>query len=198
MKPLILGSSSPRRREILSFFTLPFEIIPSAFDEEKIPFDGDPAGYVKTLSECKAGALGALYPNRLILTADTAVYQHGRIFNKPKDEGDAYTMLLELVGDWNQVFTGVTVQLGDKRVTMCEETKVELHALSPEEVRAYHKVIYAADKSGSYTVRGFGGLITKRIEGCFYNVIGLPLTTLRRCLGEMGIDLWEYLPDTPK
>jgi len=197
MVPLILASQSPRRREILSFFSYPFTTIASSFDELSIPFTGDPIAYAKILAESKAASLAERFPEALLLSADTVVFKEGRLFNKPADEKEAFSMLSELNGSWHSVFTAMTVQRGvgalQRRVTAYEETRVLFHQLSPRELALYHKTFDGTDKAGGYGIQQGGALIVKKIEGCFYNVMGLPLATCRQLLAEMGIDLWYYL-----
>lgn len=190
---LILGSQSPRRREILSFFSLPFEQISPHFAEESVIFQGDPIAYVTTLSEGKAASLLPHYPKAIILTADTAVYKEGQIFNKPADEKENYAMLKELMGSWHSVFTAVTVRSGNKIATQYQETRIEFRELQEEQLKLYHQSFKGCDKAGGYTIQRGGSLIIKKMEGCFYNALGLPLNGLQSVLKEVGIDLWHYL-----
>lgn len=193
MVQIILGSQSPRRKEILSYFALPFAQATPPFDEEAVPFEGNPIQYVKQLSKGKADALLPLYPDAIILTADTIVYRDGKIYGKPKDLQDAFQALTELSGQWHSVFTGVTVCRKNEEYHHCEETKVLFNALTPGEIRHYHQKLQWSDKAGSYAIQMAGGLIVKRIEGCYYNVMGLPINTVRLLLSRMGIELWDYL-----
>jgi septum formation protein len=193
MKRLILGSQSPRRKEILSYFDLPFDQISPNVDEDKILFKGDPGEYVNTLSKMKAEVLQLQYPDAIILTADTVVYRNGKIYNKPKDEQEAFQALSELVGQWHSVFTGVTVSTQDNQYHQWEEARVLFNPLTPEEIRHYHKRIHWADKAGGYAIQMGGGLIVRRIEGCYYNVMGLPINTVRTLLQKVGIELWDYV-----
>jgi septum formation protein len=173
---LILGSQSPRRREILEFFSLPFEQVPSYFAEELVPYDGDPIGYAKILSQGKAHSLKIRYPKTLILTADTVVYKEGKIYGKPASLDEAFQILYE-----------------NREYSECEETKVLFHELSESQIRSYHHSFQVTDKAGGYGIQKAGHLIVKRMEGCFYNVMGLPLNALKNCLEKVGIDLWHYL-----
>lgn len=192
-KRLILGSTSPRRQEILSFFSFPFEQLSPYFAEELVPFEGDPISYANTISKGKADSLASRYPQAVILTADTIVFKEGKLFLKPSDDDEALAMLTELNGSWHSVFTSVTVHSGDQQWTQCEETKVLFHTLSPEQLKFYHKAFKGTDKSGGYGIQTGGSVIVKRMEGCFYNVMGLPLGTVRILLEKGGIDLWHYL-----
>ena len=193
MTHLILGSQSPRRKEILNFFSFPFESAVSYFDEEAVSFQGDPASYVCEIATGKAQALAPRFPNDLILTADTTVYKNGIIFGKPASAEEAFNALSELAGDWHSVFTGVTLLVGDQLWSAVEETKVLFNPLTAGEIRYYHKKLHWADKAGGYAIQMAGGLAIKKIEGCYYNAMGLPINSVRELLLKVKIDLWDYL-----
>lgn len=191
--PLILGSGSPRRREILHFFSVPFEQIDPGFDETQVLFEQDPAAFVKEVSRRKALCLNERFPDRVILAADTTVFRQGRVFLKPETLEEASCMLAELSGKEHQVFTGITVCHGSKIFSDVEETTVHFHALTPDQIHKYHRHFLPLDKAGGYAIQKGGSIIVKRIEGCYYNIMGLPLQTTRRLLMQVGIDLWDYL-----
>lgn len=190
---IILGSQSPRRQEILSYFSLPFLQVAPSFDEDSIHYRRDPIHYVTTLAEGKARSLQPRYPDDLILGADTIVYRSGRVYNKPRDEKEAFQMLTELVGKWHSVFTALALLKEDTMYTGWEETRVLFNSLTPEEIRHYHKKIHWADKAGGYAIQMGGGLIVKKIDGCYYNVMGLPINTLHALMKKIGIELWDYV-----
>ncbi|MGM0439765.1 MAG: Maf family protein [Chlamydiota bacterium] len=192
-KKLILGSQSPRRREILGYFSVPFEVASPNFDEDSVIFNNNPHDYVCQLSSGKAASLAAKYPDDIILTADTIVYCHGKIYTKPKDSEDAFRILCDLAGNWQSVFTGLTVRCGDEEYSDSEETKVLFHSPSPDKLRLYHQQLHCDDKAGGYAVQQSGSIIVKKIDGCFYNVMGMPINTTQKLLAIMGIDLWDYL-----
>jgi septum formation protein len=192
---LILASQSPRRREILSYFSLPFEQIPSAFDEESLPFRGDAQQYVIDLASAKAQSVAQKFPDAIVIGADTIVYKEGKIYPKPKDEREALQGLSELAGNWHSVFTGVALIHAQKKYQSCEETRVLFRRLTAEQIRRYHHCIPYADKAGGYAIQSSGGLIAQRIEGCYFNVLGLPINTLHDLLHNVGIDLWDHLSD---
>jgi len=193
MKELILGSQSPRRREILSFFSIPFIQQAPSFDETLVLYQGNPVDFVCEVASRKALCLYERYPDHPILTADTVVVLEGRLFLKPESFEEAFAMLKELSGREHSVFTGICAALGTKRQTVAEESKVEFHPLSDEEIRAYHKNFYPLDKAGAYAIQRGGSVIVKRISGCYYNIMGLPLTATRHLLGNIGINLWNHL-----
>lgn len=190
---LILGSGSPRRKEILGYFTLPFSQVSPLFDEESVEFDGDPVKYVCTISAGKADSLAGSYPDSLILTADTTVYREGKIYGKPATAEEACTSLSELVGEWHTVYTGVTVQKGERVFHQAEATRVLFNALTQEQIRHYIAHTQWADKAGGYAIQMAGGLIVSKIDGCYYNVMGLPINTVQILLKHLGIELWNYL-----
>lgn len=190
---LILGSQSPRRAEILSYYSLPFEQISPDFDEESVVFNGNPTAYVEAISKGKAQVFSLAHPDRPILTADTTVYRHGIIYGKPTTKGDAIAALGQLSGQWHSVFTGVTLQIGNRQFCKTEETRVLFNPVNLKEIEFYFKQLHLYDKAGSYQLQMAGGLIVNKIEGCYYNVIGFPINAVRSLLKNIGIDLWDYL-----
>ena len=189
---LILGSQSPRRREILNFFTLSFKQISPNFDEASIPFHDNPKEYVQILARGKADSLAQSFPDRLILTADTIVYKEGKVYGKPKNPEQALQILKELSGKWHSVFTGLTVFYKGQYFQTHEKTRVLFHTLTEKQIQDY-QILNCADKAGSYMIQGAGALIVKRIEGCYYNVVGMPLNALCDILSQIGINLWKHL-----
>lgn len=193
MARLILGSQSPRRQEILSSFSLPFEQVSPSFDEDSVPFEGDPEKYVCAVSKGKANTLSLQFPDAIILTADTIVYREGKVYGKPTDVQHAFQTLSELVGKWHIVYTGVTVQQREREYHQAEATRVLFNDLNPDQIRHYISRLHWADKAGGYAIQLVGGLIVKRIEGCYYNVMGFPINTVHTLLKHVGIDLWNHI-----
>jgi septum formation protein len=190
---IILGSTSPRRKEILSFFSIPFKQESSDCDESQIPFSKDPQKYACLVAEKKGEILSKKFPDAIILTADTVVFCKNTIYNKPESEKEAQQMLSNLSGSWHQVFTGVSIKKGALSFTQAEETKILFHPLTDKQIKAYHQHFYFFDKAGGYAIQEGGGIVVKRMEGCFYNAMGFPITTVRELLLKVGIDLWDYL-----
>lgn len=190
---LILGSNSPRRREILNFFSIPFQQASPDFDEAQVIFQGNPGAFAREVAHRKALCLVPRFPNDVILTADTVVYRQNRLFLKPESLEEAHAMLRELSGKDHQVFTGVCVAKKNNTFIEAEETRVFFHKLTEPQIRAYHSHFLPLDKAGGYAIQKGGSLIVKRIEGCYYNIMGLPIHTVRRLLLKAGIDLWDYL-----
>ena len=190
---IILGSQSPRRKEILNFFSLPFEQISPDYDESLVPFQGDPQHYVKQLSDGKAQSLIINHPDQIILTADTIVYKDGKVYGKPEDKEQLYLFLRELQGTWHTVFTSLTLCKGSREYQQTEATRVLFNSITESQLHSYSKNLPWQDKAGGYMVQLAGSLIVKKIEGCFYNIMGLPINTLHDLLKKFSIDLWDFL-----
>lgn len=190
---LILGSQSPRRKEILEFFSIPFTQANPLFDENSVPFNGNPEDYVCALSKGKAESLADKFPESIILTADTIVFHEGKVYGKPRDKNEAYQTLAELAGKWHSVFTGVTIQNKNMSFSQAEATHVLFNELTSEQVHRYITQINWADKAGGYAIQMQGGIIVRKIEGCYYNVKGLPINLVENLLKHFGIELWNYL-----
>ncbi len=190
---LILASKSPRRKEILNFFSIPFEIIDSKFDEKKVVFISDPQSYAIEIAENKAKSLNEKYYENIIISADTIVYANNKIFTKPKDANEAYQMLNELSNSWHQVFTAVCIKHKGKIFKDIEETKILFHALEEKQMKKYHDAFYFSDKAAGYAIQKAGSIIIKKMVGCYYNVMGMPINTLKNLLLNVGIDLWDFL-----
>lgn len=189
----ILGSGSPRRFEILKFFSLPFEQINSHCDEKSFPYHGDPGAHASLLAEKKAACLALQYPDAVILTADTVVALDGELFGKPENEVQAFESLRKLAGKWHSVYTAVAIWKEGKLYEGVEETKVLMNPLSDAQIKQYLKALHWADKAGGYAIQLAGSLIVRQIQGCYYNVMGLPINTLAELLKKIGIDLWGLL-----
>jgi len=192
---VVLASGSPRRRELLTQIGLPFSVVPSAADET-IPEGMSPHLAVQTLSLLKAADVaGKLTEDALVIAADTVVVLKDEILTKPKDAQDAKKMLESLSGKQHSVLTGLTVlrRRDGKSVSVTEETFVYFKTLSEREIESYVATKEPLDKAGAYGIQGLGGLFIEKIEGDYYNVVGLPLCRLGKILQEeFEIELtWE-------
>lgn len=185
--PLILASSSPRRRELLSLAGIPFEVCSPQVDEHcALPPREAPA----ELSRRKALAASALRPRSFILAADTLVAVDGKALGKPTDEEDARRMLRLLSGRTHEVHTGVTVISPSGNIlTETDSSFVTLDPVSEEEIASYVASGEPMDKAGAYAVQGRAALFVSRLEGCFSGVMGLPLYLVRRMLSRAGYPL---------
>jgi septum formation protein len=191
--PLILASASPRRLEILRYFKLPFEKIPHSFDERSVPWEGSAHAYAQRLSTEKAKNVAMSHPSRAILAADTIVVIDGELLTKPKDKGEAKRMLQRLSGNWHEVITSLALFYNGKTVSRSDETRVLMQPLTEAQIETYLHLNVWSDKVGGYAIQGAGSILVQRIEGCYYNVIGLPIGPLTTMLTDIGIDLWQYI-----
>lgn len=190
---VILGSQSPRRREILQFFSIPLVITSSDFDESKVSFTGDVNRYVQEIAEKKGEALLKAFPTDVVITADTVVVFEKEILLKPSTDEEARKTLKKLSGKSHLVVSGVSVRKGEKVYSGADTTLVIFNELSDQQIETYIKGEHCQDKAGSYGIQERGSLLVKRIEGCFYNVVGLPVNTLNALLKQVGIDLWDAI-----
>lgn len=177
---ILLGSNSPRRRELLQLIVPEFTILPSKDVDETYPADLAPADVPLFLSRLKARAyFPELKPGDIAITADTVVILDGKIMGKPADHAEAIEMLNALSGQTHQVVTGVTLTSLHHQLSFSETTCVEFGHLSPEDIAEYVGIYNPIDKAGAYGIQEWIGCIgIKGIQGCFYNVMGLPLHTL--------------------
>lgn len=174
-------------------FKLPLTLAAPSFIEEDVPFEGDPAAYVVTLAKGKAESLHRSHPDGIILTADTAVYYEGKIYNKPADFAEAVSFLSTFSGHWVSVFTGVAVWTDNHCYSDFMESKLLFNELSKEQIERFLNAIHWQDKAGGFTIQGFGTLIIKQVDGCSNNITGLPINLVQKLLLNAGIDLWDYL-----
>jgi septum formation protein len=164
-------------------------VIPAVGEEISVPGRG-PAETVLALSAAKAEEVAAkCAAGDVIVAADTIVWLDGAILGKPKDRADAVSMLEKLSGREHSVFSGVTVIKDGKAVSGVEETRVRFRGLSPAEIGAYVDTGEPMDKAGAYGAQGMASLFVERINGDFFNVMGLPLCRLGRMLDQMGVKL---------
>lgn len=190
MQPIILASQSPRRRELLGLYGIPFVVDPSQADEEHV--QGTGAQRVQKLAQLKCAEVAARHPGRMVLAADTLVCVDDEILGKPKDEQDASRMLHLLSGRAHEVHTGVCLRLPDGR-QLCgvDTTRVFFLPLSEQSIRRYIATGESMDKAGAYGIQGRAGIFVSHIEGSPSNAIGLPLGLLTRFLTQAGVDFFE-------
>jgi septum formation protein len=189
MKEIILASASPRRSELLKQVGIKFEVIPSNI-KETIDESLKPEEYAKILSYEKALSVAkGLKSPSVVLGADTIVVKNGMIMGKPQDEEEAFGMLKSLQGDWHEVITGITLieSSGFESIREFEKTRVKMRLLSEKDIKAYIKTGEPMDKAGAYGIQGVGALLVEKIEGCYFNVVGLPLNRLGLMLEKFGV-----------
>jgi septum formation protein len=190
---LILASASPRRSEILRNAGLQFEIRKTDVDESRLA-DEVPGDYVRRLALSKSLSAAAEYREldneALFLGADTVVVVDAEILGKPASQDDARSMLHRLSGRVHEVHTGLALLRtpGAERRVVEEITRVHFVSLSEQEIESYIATGEPFDKAGAYAIQGIGGRYVTRIEGCYFNVMGLPLAKLWSLLRELG---WE-------
>ncbi|MGM9551577.1 MAG: Maf family protein [Clostridia bacterium] len=192
MKKFILASASPRRREILEDIGLKVTVVPSVCDESEVKIT-TPEKYVMELALLKgADVARCADKNDIVISADTVVVKDGKIMGKPKDTEDALKMLLSLSDSWHSVLTGYCVINGEngEASVRYETTRVKFRPIDEKEARCYIKTKEPMDKAGSYGIQGKGRLFVERIEGDYFNVVGLPVCALAKMLhDDFGIDL---------
>lgn len=182
MKPIVLASGSPRRRELLGQMGITeFEVLP-AKSEETAPDGLTPAELVQHLALQKAQEVAALRPNALVIGADTVVVLDGTVLGKPKNEADAERMLSALSGRSHEVYTGLAVVNGGRIYRHAECTKVEFRPLTENEIAGYIATGEPMDKAGAYGIQGRACVFIRGIQGDYYNVVGLPVCALQGLL----------------
>lgn len=184
---LILASASPRRKELMALFHVPFVIRAADIDETMNP-QAEPAGEVARVSRRKALAVRR-EPEDIVVAADTIVVCGDGILGKPHSEAEAAAMLSMLSGRAHQVMTGVTVLRGEKSETFTEVTELHFRPLTEQEISAYVSTGEPMDKAGAYGIQGGGALFCTRLEGDYYNVMGLPVCRLGGVLRRMAPEL---------
>ncbi len=188
MSKIILASASPRRRELLERIGVTdFEVRAPEVDEN-FPEGLSPEETVQFISREKAEAAREQWGlEPIIITADTMVFLDDRRLGKPRSEADALEMLTALQGRRHTVCTGVTVSRGEKILTEAESTGVIFRPAEKRELLSYIATGEPMDKAGAYGVQGKGALLVERLEGDFFNVMGLPVLRLSRMLSEFGV-----------
>lgn len=192
MARIVLASGSPRRQELLRRIGVTeFDVrVPEV--EESCPAGLTPRETVEYISREKADAAARLCTeDEIVITADTMVFLDGQRLGKPADEADALRMLTALQGRRHTVCTGVTVRQGGRSVTESEATEVCFRPASEAELRGYIATGEPMDKAGAYGVQGKGALLVERLDGDFFNVMGLPVLRLSRMLGQFGVAFFD-------
>jgi septum formation protein len=188
---LILASASPRRRELLARLGIPFTVQPSLIPEEHPPTE--PAVAVATVALAKARAVAwelSAEPPAVVLGADTEVVLDGRLLGKPRDAADAARMLAALRGRLHHVITGVALVAagpGGREESTAVTTRVRMGQYTDDEIAAYVATGEPLDKAGAYAVQGLGSRLVMEVQGCFSNVVGLPVSTTRSLLERWGL-----------
>jgi septum formation protein len=188
---LILASSSPRRAEVLRNAGFVFQVRPADVDETRLPQEGA-EDYVRRVAQAKAHAVAeqahAAGERAIVIAADTIVLAEGQILGKPKDTEDARRMLRLFSGTIHEVLTALCVINipANKEALHVEKTRVEFLKMSEKEIESYIQTGEPFDKAGAYGIQGIAGRFVTRIEGCYFNVLGLPLSRLWTTQLELG------------
>ncbi|SMC83111.1 Maf family protein [Sporomusa malonica] len=186
---IILASSSPRRQQLLELIGVDFEVIVSDVEEDNTK-DMPPHELALTHARDKAVDTAKRASNSdIIIGADTIVVLDGQVFGKPADRAEAIRMLTALAGREHSVISGVAVVMGQQVFSGFNTTIVRIRPLSPAQIKRYVDSGEPMDKAGAYAIQGQGTLLVESINGCYNNVVGLPLGTLSELLQQVGVDL---------
>ncbi len=191
MRAIVLASASPGRRQLLEQLGLKFTIDPSGCRED-LCAENEPHALACSLSFEKAKKAVSRHEEAVVIAADTFGLFEGRIIGKPRDATEAREILISLSGRCHRVITGFTVMDSktEKSITRTVETQVFMRSFSPSEIDDYVKTGEPLDKAGAYAIQGLGAALVERIEGDYYNVVGLPLFALCRTLEEFDIKIF--------
>ena len=183
---LILASQSPRRRELLGLFRIPFSVRVADIDETMDP-TAAPYDEVARVSRLKAAAISR-GEDDIVVAADTIVVCQGKVLGKPHSVQEAKAMLRLLSGRDHQVMTGMTVLRGQRAITTTEVTDLHFRELSEKEIEDYVATGEPMDKAGAYGIQGGAALFCQRMEGDYHNVVGLPVCRLSQILQELSLE----------
>lgn len=184
----VLASASERRQELLHRIINDFDVKVSHFDEDTVLFNGNIEEYVVNLAKGKAlSTKNSLKEDAIIIAGDTVVVLDNKILGKPKNEEDAYRMLKELSGKTHRVYSGIVVinMYNNKTEEAALYTEVKISNLTDSEILNYIKTGEPLDKAGAYGIQGYGGVFVEGINGCYYNVVGLPLNLLNKMINKV-------------
>ena len=177
-RPVILASASPRRKEILSLLGFPFTVVPSNVSEDLDVKEGDFEEYARELAALKTLAIAGKEPRSIVIGADTIVVHKGKLYPKPESKEQATAFLKELSGETHTVITGVGIYDGGMTRTFSVKTEVTFRELDDVLIDAYVESGDPMDKAGGYGIQTAGALLVEKIDGDYYNVMGLPIAKL--------------------
>lgn len=195
MPTIVLASASPRRRELLTQVGIPFRVVPGDIDENNADLSGTPEQKAERLAYMKAKDVASGLDDGLVIGADTIVVCGDEIFGKPADENDARRMLMKLGGREHQVITGIAVvdASSGKARTGHEVTRVRFAELTDREIEYYISSGEPFDKAGAYAIQGRAAIFVESLDGCYSNVVGLPLSRLYRLLKDFGVSVCDQV-----
>lgn len=191
---IVLASGSPRRRELLMGLDLDFTVVLPAIDEKDYDLSHlSPAEKVMFLAREKAQSVAARYPDSLVIGSDTIVAMGEppsvTVFEKPEDKDDAFRMLKALQGRTHDVYSGITVIWREKPETSFLGTRVSFRPMGDEDIRRYIDTGEPMDKAGAYAIQGYGSLLVRRVDGCYFNVVGMSMFLLNQLMMRHGFSL---------
>lgn len=185
MKPIVLASGSPRRKQLLEMLRIPFRVIAPDVDEHVLPGES-PDAYVTRLSRAKAQAVVSLAPQDIVLAADTTVVIEHSILGKPESPKDAVHMLERLQGRTHEVLTSVAVAENGRLEQALDVSRVTFRPNDRRTLEEYVATGEPLDKAGAYAIQGLGAPLIERVEGDFFGVMGLPLRLALDLLAKFG------------
>jgi septum formation protein len=189
--PLILASTSPRRKELLQGLGLDFQVMAPGVDEEGFQIQAlPPQEQAVFLSKEKAMAIAKSHPDHLVIASDTVVFCNGSVLGKPKDTEDAFQMLSQLQGNHHIVYSGITLAYQNQLVSDFLGTTVWMKPLTSEEIHRYIQTQEPMDKAGAYAIQGYGSLLIEKIDGCYFNVMGMSTYLLNKLLNQWGVSFF--------
>jgi septum formation protein len=193
LKSIILASASPRRKALLADLGISFEVLVTSTEE--IDSGGPPASIVESNARNKCMAAAARSARSLIIAADTLVFLEEQVLSKPRNLEDARRMLRLLSGNTHQVVTGLALCDTETGcfVQGSESTDVTFRLLSEDEINCFVDTVKPLDRAGAYTVDGPGSLLVSRYDGCYQNVLGLPMVRLDKLMRQLGHSLFDYI-----
>lgn len=189
---VILASSSPRRRQLLSLVGIEHDVVPADIDERYLPGE-TPRGHAERLATEKASTIAKRHPSAVCIGADTIVVVDGDVLGKPRDVAHATEMLLRLSGRSHRVITAVAATWQGRTQSAVEEVGVTFRRLEGREIAAYIATGEPMDKAGAYGIQGYGATIVERVDGDYFAVMGLALNRLMRVLASLGL-VYEFGP----
>ena len=181
---LILASASPRRKELIKLIEQNAVCVPADIDET-VPQGTPPAKAAEMTAKKKALATAESHKNDIVIGADTIVVAGDKILGKPKDKADAIAMLAMLSGVEHEVITGVCIACGDNVNSFAQESKVKFYELTADEIEAYVATGEPMDKAGAYGIQGKGCTLVEKIEGDYFNIVGLPVARVVREINKL-------------
>ena len=184
---VVLASSSPRRRELLTLIGISHTVLPADIDESVLPGEA-PREHAERLAREKATVVAEQEPNAVVIAADTIVVVGGDILGKPRDEAAAAVMLRQLAGRGHVVLTAVAVARAGQVASGVEAVDVKFRDLSDDEIQRYIATREPMDKAGAYGIQGYGATIVERIDGDYFAVMGLALGLLVRLMAGVGVE----------